>query len=183
MIRLVLPHIKYKNSYIEATKEFQAENNKRASNYLALNVRELTDDFQSYVNKLHNQIKGLNLPEGFIPSTEYWIINEDDIYLGRLHLRHKLNDRLMKIGGHIGYNIRKSQRRKGYASQALAIGLEKAKELNLDRVLITCNDDNIASIKVIEKHGGKLENKIKNGDNLKRRYWININKIDKNGSR
>ncbi len=175
MITLVLPDTKYKKSYISAVREFQEEDNTNVSNYRGLVVEKLQDGFRSYVEKLHRQAKGIDLPEGFVPATEYWIIDEHDKYVGRLQIRHEFNDYLRNFGGHIGYNIRPSARRKGYASQALTLGLEKAKELGLGKVLITCNDDNIASIKVIEKHGAVLENKLRTDSGvLIRRYWINL---------
>lgn len=176
MITLVLPDTKYKKSYISAVREFQEEDNPNASNYRDLVVEELQKDFESYVERLQNRSKGIDLPEGFVSATEYWIIDGDKHYQGRLEIRHRLTEYLEKFAGHIGYNIRPSARRKGYASQALTLGLQKAKELGLTKVLITCNDDNIASIKVIEKHGAVLENKLRTDNGvLKRRYWIKIN--------
>lgn len=151
MTKLVLPDNRYKVSYIEATREFQQENNQQASNYLALDVNDLKQHFESYVSKLLNQRLGLDLPEGYVPASEYWIIDETDNYLGRLHIRHGLTDYLLKIGGHIGYNIRPSQRGQGHATSALGIGLKRAKALGLDQVLITCDDDNLASARIIEK--------------------------------
>ena len=85
---------------------------------------------------------------------------------------------MFNYGGHIGYFIRYSKWNKGYGSKMLSMTLERAKKLGLKKVLITCNDDNFASIKVIEKNGGILENKVTNNINgkelLTRRYWIEL---------
>lgn len=176
MIQLVLPHTKYKQTYLEAAREFQEENNPRASNYLSLNLDELIENFEAYVQKLHDQVRGIGLPEGFVPATEFWIIGDEQTYLGRVHIRHELNDYLLQFGGHIGYNIRSSARGKGFGSRALELGLVEAKKLGLSQVLLTCDDDNIPSARIIEKCGGVLQNKVMEGQTLKRRYWISLEK-------
>ncbi|WP_446899870.1 GNAT family N-acetyltransferase [Clostridium sp. LBM24168] len=93
-------------------------------------------------------------------------------------MRHKLTDELLKRGGHIGYGVRYSKWNKGYGTELLRQALLKSKSMNLHDVLITCNDDNIGSSKIIEKNGGLLENKLENKVNgkqiLTRRYWIHI---------
>lgn len=102
-----------------------------------------------------------------VPNTHFWIADGDDV-VGFLHLRHELNDFLLREGGHIGYSIRPSRRREGHASRALALAVEHAAALGIERVLVTCDDDNLASSGTIERCGGVLENVV----NDKRRYWI-----------
>lgn len=89
---------------------------------------------------------------------------------------HRLNDFLLKIGGHIGYGVVPKFRGKGYANEILMQTLPIAKKLKIKKALLTCDDDNWGSIKVIEANGGKLENKVDAGPGkpLKRRYWIEI---------
>jgi predicted acetyltransferase len=89
---------------------------------------------------------------------------------------------LEKKGGHIGYYIRPSQRGKGYGNLILHLSLEKARELGLKRVLVTCDDNNDASLKTIENNGGKLVDKIKGEGSvvLTRRYWIDLDKGGRN---
>ena len=101
---------------------------------------------------------------------------DKNAFIGRLSLRHELNEFLLKIGGHIGYEIRPSRRKQGYGTEILRLGLEKAKELGLHRVLVTCDEDNIGSKKIIEHNGGKFENSIEiDGDKVKKlRYWIDL---------
>ena len=108
-------------------------------------------------------------PEGIVHADSYWV-TEDQIVIGFLQLRHTLNDYLRETGGHIGYSIRPSYRRRGHATRALGLALDRARVLELDRVLVTCDDDNLASIKTIESGGGVLED-VRSG---KRRYWITL---------
>ena len=96
-------------------------------------------------------------------------------YVGFVSIRHKLNKHLRQIGGHIGYQIRPSKRKQGYGTLILKLALQKAKKLGIKKALITCDDDNIGSWKIIESNAGILQNKVKHQDKLKRRYWITTN--------
>ncbi len=97
---------------------------------------------------------------------------ENDIYCGAIALRHSLNDFLLRAGGHIGYGIRPSARKKGLATWALGAVLPTARSLGLSRVLVTCDDDNIGSARTIENNGGVLENVADTELGRTRRYWI-----------
>jgi predicted acetyltransferase len=108
-------------------------------------------------------------PEGLVVSDCYWV-TEGDTVIGFLMLRHELNEFLRTVGGHIGYSIRPSYRRRGHASRALGLALERARELSIDRVLVTCDDDNVASARTIESRGG-IQEDVLDG---KRRYWIDL---------
>lgn len=100
----------------------------------------------------------------------YWVTDGDPqpSVIGFLALRHSLNDLLLEQGGHIGYSVRPGVRRRGHASRALALALERCTELGLERVLLTCDVSNVASARTIEGNGGVLED-VRQG---KRRYWI-----------
>ncbi|HZU67854.1 MAG TPA: GNAT family N-acetyltransferase [Ktedonobacteraceae bacterium] len=167
---LALPSERYKESYIQALLEFQAEGRN-----LNIDAENLNENFGSFVQAVLSRTDRSKLPSEWVPSSDFWLI-ENDEYIGRLSVRHELNDRLMKVGGHIGYEIRPSKRRRGYGSQILKLGLQKAKELGLYRVLLTCDENNIGSKKIIEKNGGQFENAIKSDDSpvKKLRYWIDI---------
>ena len=115
------------------------------------------------------------VPKGLVPSSTYLGVREKDNYIvGMIDIRHYLNEYLTQVGGHIGYGVRKTERNKGYAKQMLKLALEKCKELKIKKVLITCDEDNIASEKVILSANAKLED-IRNvdGEN-KKRFWIEL---------
>ena len=103
----------------------------------------------------------------YVPCTTLWWIDGED-YLGRLAIRHRLNDFLLDVGGHIGYDVRPSTRRRGHATAMLHGALPWARELGIDRALVTCDDDNVGSIRAIEAAGGELEDV----RGRKRRYWV-----------
>lgn len=114
-------------------------------------------------------------PEGFVTGTAYFLADSAGVPVGALDLRHELNQHLLETGGHIGYGIRPSCRGKGYAVSMLALGLEKAGERGIGRVLVTCDEDNPASAATIEACGGVLEDKFQEEDgNLVSRYWITL---------
>ncbi|MFE9694563.1 GNAT family N-acetyltransferase [Micromonospora sp. NPDC005806] len=113
------------------------------------------------------------LAAGRVRCTYRWIV-EGDRVLGGIALRHELNDYLLRIGGHIGYGIRPSARRRGLATWALGRMLGEARALDLDRVLVTCEAGNVASAKTIERHGGVLEDVRDTELGTVRRYWIKL---------
>jgi len=106
---------------------------------------------------------------GKVHCSQYWVTDGGDV-IGFVSFRHELNDFLLAEGGHIGYAIRPSRRREGHASRALALTLDRARDLGLARVLVTCDDANLASARTIERNGGVLEDV----RNSKRRYWIEL---------
>ena len=118
-----------------------------------------------------------HVPQGRVPATQYiFVREEDDKIVGMLQIRHYLNDYLEKYGGHIGYSVVPSERRKGYASQMLKSALSKCKELGIDKVLITCTDNNIGSHKTILANGGIYESTVYEQDEKVslEKYWIDL---------
>jgi predicted acetyltransferase len=109
--------------------------------------------------------------EGRVHCTYRWIVERDRV-LGGIALRHELNERLLREGGHIGYGVRPSARRQGMASWALAKMLAEAKKIGLERVLLVCADENVASARTIERCGGILEDVLHTEQGPLRRYWI-----------
>jgi predicted acetyltransferase len=124
--------------------------------------------FAGYVRRLLDDVaEGAPRPDGFVPGTTLWWI-EGEEYLGRVAIRHRLTDRLRQDGGHIGYWIRPTARRRGHATHAFRASLRVAKEVGIDPALVTCDADNLASRKIIEAAGGVFERQ--NG--AKRLYWV-----------
>lgn len=169
-LKLVLPSTEYKDSYLKALEEYHQE-----ERYLDFNLDKLQADFSSFVTLLKGFAKGLNLPEGFIPETKFWLVDGDK-FIGNASIRHYLTKELNRFGGHIGYDIRPTERGKGYGKIILNLALDKAKDLGIKKALITCDVGNIASKKVIESNGGVLENIVDMGEGnpKKRRYLINL---------
>jgi predicted acetyltransferase len=165
---LTRPSILYKASYLAALKEFHAEGRNLQWDY-----RQVADNFDLFVQGL---LKRRDYPAPRkVRETVFWLMDEVE-FVGRLSLRHSLTDALRQYGGHIGYEIRPSRRRQGCGKAILRLGLSEAKAVGLRRVLITCDDTNIASAKIIEANGGKLENIVLlAGHNVPtRRYWIEL---------
>lgn len=168
-MKLVRPSIRYKKEYLNALEE--AKDDTGETRLIAPGKDQ---SFEAFVKLLNENASGENLAEGHVPSSTFWLIDENE-FIGRVSIRHKLNEKLLQHGGHIGYYIRKSKRKKGYGKKILKLGLREARKLGIVRVLITSDDDNLASIKIIEENGGRLANVIEIGEdkNKLRRYWIN----------
>ena len=130
---------------------------------------------EGWLEELEMKSSENTIPEGLVPSTTYLAVREKDNYIvGMIDIRHYLNEFLKQFGGNIGYDVRKSERNKGYAKQMLKLTLEKCKDLKMKKVLITCDEDNIASEKVILSAGAKFEDiRSADGEN-KKRFWIDL---------
>ena len=167
-MKLVIPNIKYEKSYLQALKEAKDE-----TQATSLALPKENQSFSDFVNILLSQSKGENLPKGYVPATTFWLIDNDE-FIGRVQIRHSLTKSLTNTGGHIGYYIRPSRRRKGYGLKILELGLLKARDLGILNVLVTCDINNLGSKKIIESNGGILENTFNEGSGkpLKLRYWI-----------
>ncbi len=130
-------------------------------------------DYDGWVKEVRNHSRGVGLAPDRVPATLYWLVRGRRI-LGTLRLRHELNARLRIEGGHIGYDVRPSERRKGYATRMLAMALEVCRRLGYRRVLVTCNEENVASEKVIRANGGVYDGKDPSPETgkLVKRFWI-----------
>ena len=135
--------------------------------------REQAAAWPVYCGRLESQRLGVGLPEGRVPAT-FLVAEAEGQIVGRVSIRHELNAYLEAVGGHIGYGVRPGFRRRGYATAIMRQSLAVASSIGLDRVLVTCDDDNLGSAKVIENCGGVLENLAagRDGSVPKRRYWV-----------
>ena len=170
-IILVKPDLSYADEIIKYKEESLAES-PIINGSAGLNRFSSIEDWLEELKKRSSED---TVPKGLVPSSTYLAVREKDNYIvGMIDIRHYLNEYLTQVGGHIGYGVRKTERNKGYAKQMLKLALEKCKELKIKKVLITCDEDNIASEKVILSANAKLED-IRNidGEN-KKRFWIDL---------
>ncbi|WFN89576.1 GNAT family N-acetyltransferase [Arcanobacterium wilhelmae] len=149
----------------------------------AAHAQLLGDDFEfllgdssrpwvEYMHELEEMRRGINLPDGFVPATFFGAFVGGEL-VGRVSVRHELNDYLLARGGHIGYAVLPAHRRRGYGTEILAQALRYcASELGLDRVLVTFDETNAGSRAVIEANGGVLEDVREFDGERVRRYWI-----------
>lgn len=132
-------------------------------------------NFQDMIQFLLDSEKGINLPDNWVPDSTFWLVNDDKKVIGAVNIRHRLTEKLFNCGGHIGYGIRPSERRKGYATKLLSLSLEKAKELGIQKVLVVCDKSNIGSEKTILNNGGIPDTDfIEENGNIIKRYWIEL---------
>ena len=170
-IILVKPNLSYADEIIKYKEESLKEST-LINGSAGLNRFSSIED---WLEELKKRSSEATVPEGLVPSSTYLGVREKDNYIvGMIDIRHYLNEYLTQVGGNIGYSVRKTERNKGYAKKMLKLALEKCKELKIKKVLITCDEDNIASEKVILSANAKFED-IRNvdGEN-KKRFWIDL---------
>ena len=128
-------------------------------------------DFEEYIDSLEEKDES----NGRVPDSTFFCLDTDtNTFVGAVNIRHYLNESLLLNGGHIGDGVRPSRRGEGIATKMIAMALEECKKLGLEKVLMVCDKDNIASRRTIEKNGGILENEIEVDGNVEQRFWITI---------
>lgn len=171
MIRLVSPAIEHQEEVMRYREEFIKNNDSMDG---TAGLREL-NDYASWLNRIKLNASKATVLKGLVPATTLLAIRESDNYIvGMIDIRHELNEYLYNFGGHIGYSVRKSERRKGYATEILKCSLEVCKKLEMDKILVCCLKDNIASARTIISNDGILENEVDEDGAVVQRYWIGI---------
>lgn len=127
--------------------------------------------FDRYVERCAAHREGRDLPPGYVPATFLVGVVDGDL-VGRVSVRHRLNEHLARVGGHIGYGVRPAFRRRGYATAMLRAGLAIVHDLGVEQALVTCDDTNAASAAVIERCGGALQDVVSDGGSRVRRYLV-----------
>ncbi len=164
-MELVDPSMAYAVSFEEAIAEFK-------SDYIhGFNIGTPFTDIASAIGKMQQYAQGIDLPDGWVPCSTYWFVENNEC-IGIVNIRHQLSPYLEQRGGHIGYSIRPSKQKQGYGTELLRLSLLKTKELGIDRVLLTCDKENIGSRRVIEKNAGKLQDIIEIDGESVMRFWI-----------
>lgn len=173
-ICLVRPNETYLTQIAEYRKEFLEE----GSSLDGCGSLARMEEPQEWLNQVKQLTNKETVPSNWVQSTQFLCIRKSDNRLvGMIQVRHYFNDFLEKFGGHIGYSVRPSERRKGYAKQMLKDCLKYCKEINLEKVLLTCLDTNEGSRKTILRNGGIYESTVIEPEdkvNLER-YWIVLN--------
>ncbi|GAB3063165.1 GNAT family N-acetyltransferase [Virgibacillus ainsalahensis] len=168
---LTHPTIDLKKKYMDFYQEWKES----GEEMIPFVIKKGPDNFPSMLHYLSDCEKGLEPPESWVPaSSTYWLVDNHEL-IGVVNIRHRLTEPLINTGGHIGYGIRPSKRKKGYATQILSLALEKARELDLEKVLLVCNSTNAASKKVIINNGGTSDwDYIDEQKNTLKRFWIKL---------
>lgn len=166
---LIDPDVGYEQAFREMIAEWKVAGEKLVPWVLDLD----SSNFEKYVWELKGYGQGIGIEEGKVPHSTYWLVEGGRI-LGVVNFRHRLHEKLLILGGNIGYGVRPAERRKGYATLLLELTLGKARERGLKKVLLTCYKDNIASACTILKNGGVLENEPVVEGKMVQRYWIEL---------
>ncbi|MFD2616305.1 GNAT family N-acetyltransferase [Terrilactibacillus laevilacticus] len=166
---LAKPTVEYEKEYLDFYHEWKQS----GEPMIPWVIEKDPSDFPRMVKSLLDSEKGIGLPESWVPDSTYWLMDENQRILGVSNIRHRLTENLYNCGGHIGYGIRQTERRKGFATKLLNLSIEKAKGLGIERILVVCDASNIGSKKTILKNGGVEDHDFVEEDgNVVKRYWI-----------
>lgn len=169
---LVIPQLKHKKAVMDYKQEHIDHQEEHLHGSSMLDSYDVYEEWQAHVIQTGN-IE--TVPENWVVSSTFLAMDEDEQeVIGLIDIRHELNDMLRAYGGHIGYGVRPSQRRKGYATKMLKLALDYAKSIGLQEVMIGCNHDNEASSKTILACGGVLEKETMYDHEMVKIYWITL---------
>ncbi|WP_203806967.1 GNAT family N-acetyltransferase [Actinoplanes couchii] len=175
MLKLISPTTELRAAWLASRDEWGIGVHQPGSGLRPGDDLDSPSGFAEWVARLHRESDESRPPAtGLVHAAYWWIVSPEDFVLGTISLRYALTDFLLQAAGHIGYSVRPSARGHGVASWALAEVLDAARRQRLGSVLITCDEDNAASARVIEKNGGVLEDVRDTPVGRKRRYWIGL---------
>ncbi len=185
MVTLARPHVRFHGSFLAAADEFRAAGQGQHDGIVnwpaagdfpgVVFTREGLEDLREFARLVANRIGDEKAdgprPPGWTSATYWWLEDPHvaDEFVGSISLRHSIEHPILAtVGGHVGYSVRPSARRRGFATDALRQVVPRAAQRGITRLLVTCDLDNLASARVIEACGGELEGELQG----KRRYWI-----------
>lgn len=169
-IKLVQPCVEYQQEYIDVLNEYKSANEKPT-----FGLHFEYDNFDEIIDEINNIKKGIKLPAWQVQRDIYWLVRiNDKKIIGVINIRELSSEYFIKVGGNIGYGIRPSERRKGYATKMLSLALQKCKEKGHNRIMISCESDNIASEQTIIKNDGIFDSEIIDNGVTFSRYWITL---------
>jgi predicted acetyltransferase len=171
-VELIEPRADLEASHRSFVDEFRAN----GEELVPWVIGEPCADFADYVARLKAAAKGVGLRPGHVPHSTFWLVDGSLEIVAISNLRHALTDYLLKWGGHIGYGVRPSRRRQGYASEILRQSLLEARRLGLRKVRLTCDKDNVASSRAILRNGGELDGEelMPELQRIVSRYWVSL---------
>lgn len=170
-VQLLQPSEMLREAYMDFYREWLDSGEKLIPSVISMDPT----DYPAMLKRLQNQSDGIGLREDQVPASTYWLVRDEGRVLGAVNIRHRLNRYLTNIGGHIGYGLRPSERRKGYAPLMLALALERAKALGIDKALVTCDSGNTPSERTILANGGVPDTPYTEDEGIiTKRFWISI---------
>jgi predicted acetyltransferase len=168
-LRLVKPTTDLEEEYLDFYHEWKSN----GGDMIPWVIKKDPNPFSKMVDSLLLAEKGENLPNGWVPDSTYWLVSGSDRILGVVNIRHSLTEKLSQNGGHIGYGIRPSERRKGFATKLLTLSLQKAQSIGIDQVLIVCDAWNKPSERtILSADPVRDEDFIEEDGNVIFRYWV-----------
>jgi predicted acetyltransferase len=169
-VALIEPTVTLEASYRDLIEDFGDEIP------IPFSLRYPYTDFPSLIERLQKDANGIDLEPARVPSSTFWLVENNAEIVGVSNLRHELNDALREIGGHIGYGIRPAYRRRGHATEILRRTLLEAKKRGIERALVTCDKSNEPSVRTILNNGGEFDSDgyVEAHVGLIERYWISL---------
>ena len=168
-MELIFPTMEHKQDALDYRQEHTDYNESRIHGSAGFIHAESYDKWLEFITLAQTEV-----PPEFVIGTTYFAVVDGRI-IGTISIRHYLNESLIKHGGHIGYGVRPTERRKGYGTKMLALALEKCRDFGIEKALVTCDKYNIGSAKTVINNAGVFENEItEDNGNILQRYWITV---------